>query len=99
MGDTTARPRQPPWTASKAVRATPSPSGPKLVPKLSAETMALITEDALLLSKVALIGVAPLKHPSRSELQEWVNINLTDPHLKVVRIRMLPRGYFVLTFE
>jgi hypothetical protein len=61
--------------------------------------MALITEDAKILTKVALIGVAPSKHPSRIDLQEWVNVNLTEPHKKVTRIRMLPKGYFVLTFE
>jgi hypothetical protein len=48
---------------------------------------------------LALIGIAPTKQPTRIELQEWINVNLVDPAMVVTRIRMLPRGYFVLTFE
>jgi hypothetical protein len=53
----------------------------------------------LALSRHALIGVAPTKHPTRIELQKWVNVNLVDPNMLVTRIKILPKGYFVLTFE
>ena len=90
MEETTAPVRSPPWNkVSKAVRATLLPSGPVLRPQLSTETLALIHEDALSLSRIALIGFAPTKHPSRIELQEWVNVNLVDPVTVVTRIRML----------
>jgi hypothetical protein len=61
---------------SKAVRAQPIPSGPKIKPILSAETLEAITVEALSLSQTSLIGIAPTKHPSRVELQDWVNVNL-----------------------
>jgi hypothetical protein len=94
-----AAPRTPAWTQkSKAVRAQPIPSGPKIKPILSAETLEAITVEALSLAQTSLIGIAPTKHPSRVELQDWVNVNLVDPSMLVTRIRMLPRGYFVLTF-
>ncbi|KAG0573256.1 hypothetical protein KC19_VG162300 [Ceratodon purpureus] len=91
--------RQPPWShPSKAVRAQPIPSGPKLKLSPTLETLALLTEDALALTKLALIGVSPTKIPSRTELQDWVNVNFVDSHMQVSRTRMLPRGHFVFTF-
>ena len=54
---------------------------------------------SLSLSKLALIGIVPTKDPTRIELQEWVNVNLIDPTMVLTKIRMLPRGYFALTFE
>jgi hypothetical protein len=94
-----AAPRTPSWAQkSKAVRAQPIPSGPIIKPTLSAETLEAITVEALSLAQTSLIGIAPTKHPSRVELQDWVNVNLVDPSMLVTRIRMLPRGYFVLTF-
>jgi hypothetical protein len=83
---------------SKAVRAQPIPSGPKIKPVLSAEILEAIIMEALSLSQTSLIGIAPTKHPSRVELQDWVNINLVEPSMLVIRIHMLPKGYFVLTF-
>lgn len=86
----------------KDMRAFPLPHGPKLKPHLSAETLALISEDALSLSQLALIGVVPTRQPSRIELQSWVDLHLNswkEPSLVVTRIRMLKRGYFVLTFS
>ena len=86
----------------KDVRAFPMPSGPKLKPLLSAETLALISEDALSLSQLALIGVVPTRQPSRVEVQSWIDLHLhcgaKEPPVAVTRIRMLKRGYFVLTF-
>jgi hypothetical protein len=88
-----------PWTVkSKPVRAQPIPSGPKIKPTSFAETLETITMEALSLSQTSLIGIAPTKHPSRLELQDWVNINLVEPCMLVTRIRMLPKGYFALTF-
>lgn len=84
MGDTETRTRPLAWTKlSKAIRSTSIPSGPKLIPVLSKETLALIQEDAMSLSRLAFICVAPSKHPSRMELQEWVNVNLVDPNMVV----------------
>jgi hypothetical protein len=94
-----AAPRTPAWAQkSKAVCTQPIPSGPKIKPILSAKTLEAITVEALSLAQTSLIGIAPTKHPSRVELQDWVNVNLVDPSMLVTRIRMLPRGYFVLTF-
>jgi hypothetical protein len=94
-----AAPRTTAWTMkSKAMRAQPIPSGPKIKPNLSTETLEAIILEALSLEQTSLIGIAPTKHPSSVELQDWVNINLVDPSMLVTRIRMLPRGYFVLTF-
>ncbi|KAG0572448.1 hypothetical protein KC19_VG096000 [Ceratodon purpureus] len=98
-GPAAASLRLPPWShTSKAVHAQPISSGPKLKLSLSPEALALLTEDALALTKLALIGVSPTKHPSRTELQDWVNVNLVESHMQVTRIRMLPTGHFVLTF-
>jgi hypothetical protein len=63
------------------------------------EILALIRDDAMALSRHALIGIAPTKHPMRIKLQDWVNINLVDPSMLVTRIRMLPKGYFVFIFK
>lgn len=89
----------------KDIRAFPMPYGPKLKPILSPETLALISEDAVSLSQLALIGVVPTRQPSRIELQSWVDLHLNcsanwkEPSVAVTRIRMLKRGYFVLTFS
>jgi len=83
---------------SRAIRAKRYPSGHQLRPSLSQNTLALFEQEAQSLSRLALIGFAPTKHPSRQELQEWVNVNLVEPHMKITKIRMLQRGYFVLTF-
>jgi hypothetical protein len=84
-------PRIPAWAQkSKAVHAQPIPSNPKIKPVLSAETLEAITVEALSLAQTSLIGIAPTKHPSRVELQDWVNVNLVDPSMLVNRIRMLP---------
>jgi hypothetical protein len=88
----------------KDVRAFPMPSGPKLKPILSEETLALISEDARSWSQLAVIGVVPTRQPSRVEVQSWVDLHLhcssdwKEPAVGVTRIRMLKRGYFVLTF-
>jgi len=58
---------------SRAVRATRYPSGHQLRPNLSLNTIALLDQEAQSLSKVALIGFSPTKHPLRQELQEWIN--------------------------
>lgn len=92
----------------KDMRAFPMPHGPKLKPILSPETFALISEDAVSLSQLALIGVVPTRQPSRIELQSWVDLHLNSSSnwkepagsvTVVTRIRMLKRGYFVLTFS
>jgi hypothetical protein len=80
------------------VRAQPIPSGPKIKPNLLAEILEAITLEALSLAQTSLIGIAPTKHPLRTKLQDWVNVNLVDASMLVTRIRMLPRDYFVLTF-
>ena len=83
----------------KSIRSMSIPSGLKLTPVLIEETLALIRDDALALPRYALIGVAPTKHPTQIELQNWVNVNLVDPNMLVTKIRMLSKGYFVFTFE
>lgn len=88
------------WTKTiKTVQATLFPSGPKLRPSLDPDTIAFIEDEALTMSRIALIGLAPTKHPLRIELQEWLNVNLVEPAMVVTRIWMLTYGYFVLTFK
>lgn len=71
MGDTTASARAPPWTKPfKAIRATQFPSKPTLQPNLSPETLALIDEDAKVLSCLALIGFASTKRSSLLKIQD-----------------------------
>lgn len=99
MEDATAPAGPSAWgKPSRAVRASRFTSGHQLRSKLSLETLALVEEDANSLFKIALIGFAPSEHPSRLELQEWLNVNLVEPNMIVTRIRMLQRGYFLLTF-
>jgi hypothetical protein len=100
MADNNAPAQTSPWSnVSKAVRATHFPSSPKLRPTLSNDTLSQMEEDARSLSRQALIGFAPTKHPSRIELQEWINVNLVEPSMIVSRIQMLQCSYFVPTFE
>ena len=54
--------------------------------------------EVLSLSQTSLIGIAPTNHLSRLELQDWVNVNLVEPCMLVIRICMLQRDYFVFTF-
>lgn len=100
MEATTARAKTTAWgKTSRVVRAARLPFGHQLRPSLTANTIALLEQEAQSLSRRVVIGFAPTKHPSRIELQEWVNVNLVEPCMAISRIRMLQRRYFVLTFE
>jgi len=99
METTTANAQPATWNKTlKAVKATRYPSGHQLRSSLSPNTIAVLEAEALSLSHLALISFASTKHPSRIELQEWINVNLVHPNMAISRIKMLQRGYFVLTF-
>lgn len=53
------------------------------------DIFALIDEDAQVMSRLGLIGFAPTKHPLRSKLQGWININIIESSMMVSQIWML----------
>lgn len=74
---------------SRVIQATPYPSGPKLQLSLLVATLASINHNALTMFNLTLIGFTQMKHPLCIKLQEWVNINLIEPSMKISCIQML----------
>lgn len=98
MADTTTFPRSPPSnTIIKVVCTTLYPFSPKVHLNLSLDTLTLINKDAKVVSN-STNSICLYQTPFRIELQAWVQINLVESLVEVVKIQIMQRSYFVLTF-